>query len=153
MRAWHVAALTVLVLAAGSPFAHAGTPAKSKIKVTQAWIRVLPANLPAGGYAVIHNQGNTDRHVTGASSPAYTHVMLHRSTNAHGMSQMHAVKQLAVPAHGRVKLAPGGYHLMLMQARQAVKPGDRVPVTLTFADGDSVTVEFIARPASASGPG
>jgi copper(I)-binding protein len=153
MRGWHVFTLAALVLFAGGGLAHAGTPAKNEIKVTQAWIRVLPANLPAGAYATLRNDGDTDKRLIGASSPVYARIMLHRSTRAHGMSQMHAVKQLAVPAHGNVKLAPGGYHLMLMQPNHAVKPGDRVPIMLKFADGSAVKVEFIARAASATGPG
>ncbi len=139
-----------LALAGTGPTAGAATPAHAPVKVLHAWIRVLPGALPAGGYAEIRNTGDKPIALTGASSPAYGKVMLHQSTTQNGMSKMHMVKQLPLPAHATVKLAPGGYHLMLMQATHTVKPGDEVPITLHFADGSTLKTDFTARPANAS---
>lgn len=146
MRMLPALPLVAMLLTAGLP-AHAQQP--SPVKISHAWIRVLPGALPAGGYAVLDNTGDKPRILTGASSPDYRRVMLHQSTMHDGMSHMQAVKQLKLPAHATVKLAPGGYHLMLMQARHPVKAGDSVPVTLHFADGHSLEVNFEARPANA----
>jgi len=67
------------------------------------------------------------------------------------MSQMSMVTGVPLPANGTVRLAPGGYHLMLMHAFHAVKPGEKILITLQFADGSSRDVEFLARPADAAG--
>ncbi|HEX5305166.1 MAG TPA: copper chaperone PCu(A)C [Dyella sp.] len=139
-----------LLFAAGllwAGIAHADPSAQ--VRADKAWIRVLPADLPAGGYVTLHNTGDTAVALVGASSTRYGHVMLHQSSTEGGMGRMNMVERLAIPAHGSVSLAPGGYHLMLMHATPAVSPGDKVPVTLDFADGSKLAVDFLARPANA----
>jgi len=121
------------------------------VRAGQAWIRVLPGDLPAGGYVVLSNDGDQPATLRGATSPRYGSVMLHRSSGEGGMSRMAMVDSLVVPAHGKVELAPGGYHLMLMHAVAPVKPGERVPLSLRFADGSTLAVDFAARPANATG--
>ncbi|MDE2223954.1 MAG: copper chaperone PCu(A)C [Xanthomonadaceae bacterium] len=131
--------------------APAAAPA-SAVRIEQAWIRWLPANLPAAGYATIVNDSDGVQRLTGVSSPDYGLVMLHRSRLAQGDSTMEMVDHLDIPAHGSVKLAPGGYHLMLSHAKRPVKPGDKVPMRLRFADGSVLQVDFSVLPANASGP-
>lgn len=126
--------------------------AAPSIHVEQAWIRWLPANLPAAGYATIANDGDGVQRLTGVSSPDYGSVMLHRSRLAQGDSTMEMVDHLDIPAHGSVKLAPGGYHLMLSHATHPVKPGDKVPMRLRFADGSVLQVDFSVLPANAARP-
>jgi len=136
-----------------SATALAAAPASPDVQVEHAWIRWLPAKLPAAGYAVIRNVGEGTLRLTGASSPDYGMVMLHHSRLAHGDSTMEMVDHLDIPAHGSVELAPGGYHLMLSQPTHAIKPGDHVKVTFEFADGAQLQTDFSVRPANASGPG
>jgi copper(I)-binding protein len=136
-----------------SATALAASPASPDVQVEHAWIRWLPARLPAAGYAVIRNMGDGTLRLTGASSPGYGMVMLHHSRLAHGDSTMEMVDHLDIPAHGSVELAPGGYHLMLSQPTHAIKPGDHVEVTFEFADGAKLQTDFSVRPANASGPG
>lgn len=146
------ALLACTVLAIGAP-ALAATPASPEgVRVEHAWIRWLPANLPAAGYAEIVNDSDATVRLTGAASPAYGTVMLHHSRLAHGDSTMEMVDHLDIPAHGRVKFAPGGYHLMLVHPKRPVKPGDKVPMTLEFAGGAKLQADFPVLPANASGP-
>ena len=146
LRAAACASLIATMAANAAP----STPAN--VRVEHAWIRWLPANLPAAGYATIVNDGDGVQRLTGVSSADYGSVMLHRSRLAQGDSTMEMVDHLDIPAHGSVKLAPGGYHLMLMHARHPVKPGDKVPVDLHFADGSTFQVDFSVRAANATGP-
>lgn len=141
--------LAASLLAASTTALAAAPPG---VHVEHAWIRWLPANLPAAGYAVLVNAGAGPVNLVGASSPAYASVTLHHSRLAQGDSTMVAVQQISVPAHGSVKLAPGGYHLMLMHATRAVKPGDTVPMTLRFAGGGVLRADFSVLPANSSGP-
>jgi len=120
--------------------------------VEHAWIRWLPASLPAAGYAVIENNSDAAVRLTGASSPDYGMVTLHYSRLAQGDSTMETVEYLDIPAHGSIKLAPGGYHLMLMHAKHPIKPGDTVKTTLKFANGATLQADFSVLPANASGP-
>jgi copper(I)-binding protein len=124
----------------------------SNVRASAAWIRVLPGDLPAGGYLTLQNAGAQPAVLVGADSPSYGMAMLHESSRAGGMSRMHMVEKLVIPAHGSRALAPGGYHLMLMHAKTPVAPGTTVRIALKFADGSSLPVDFAARPASALGP-
>ena len=114
---------------------------------------MLPGNLPASAYVTLENGSDRAILLSGASSAAYAEVMLHHSSTAGGMSRMTMVDSLEIPAHGKAVLAPAGYHLMLMQARKPVKPGDTIAVLLKFADGSTLATDFIARPANALNDG
>jgi copper(I)-binding protein len=51
-----------------------------------------------------------------------------------------------------VKLAPGGYHLMMMDLKEPLKQGDKVPVTLEFEKAGKVTVSLDVQGLGAKGP-
>jgi len=46
------------------------------------------------------------------------------------------VARIELPAGKPVKLAPGGLHIMLVDIKQPLKPGDKVPLTLTVQRAD-----------------
>ena len=48
---------------------------------------------------------------------------------------------LPVPAHGRVTLGPGGYHLMLTNPSTPLEQGDTVRLALRFEHAGTVTLE------------
>lgn len=148
-RLAHIASAALGLLVAGIVFAGAQSPA---ITIEGGWVRWLPANLPAAGYATIRNGGDRPVKLTGADSPDYAMAMLHRSMQKNGKDTMEMVDALEIPAHGSVKLAPGGYHLMLMDAKHPIRPGDTVHVTLHFADGEAVQTRWPVKPANATGP-
>jgi copper(I)-binding protein len=129
---------------------HAASP--DVVEVRDGWARWLPAGLPAAGYLKMINPSDHDVALKEASSPDYKHVALHRSiTTPDGESRMTEAGQLLVPAGGEAVLAPGGYHLMLMQARRSIKPGDTVTIILIFADGRRQPVRLPVKPANQSG--
>ncbi len=130
-----------------------GSAFASGIQVTEAWIRWLPANLPAGGYAKVTNDTDKEVKLVGASSPKYGMVMLHQTVNKNGMSNMVHVDAIPIAPHKSMAFTPGDYHIMLMQPKPGIEPGQKVPVTLKFSDGQSVTTEFEVRKPTASGPG
>jgi copper(I)-binding protein len=115
------------------------------LQVSDAWIRALPAKLPAAGYFTLTNKGTKEVTLTGASSPACGMLMLHKSTQSGGMGSMQDVESVAVPAGGSVKFAPGGYHLMCMDPTPAVKPGDKVSVAFSFAGGTTLAADFAVK--------
>ncbi len=130
-----------------------GSAFAAGIQVTDAWIRWLPANLPAGGYAKVTNDTDKEIKLVGASSPKYGMVMLHQTVNKNGMSNMVHVDAIAIAPHKSMAFTPGDYHIMLMQPKPGIEPGQTVPVTLKFSDGQTVTTEFEVRKPTASGPG
>lgn len=126
--------------------------ATSPLDLSGGWIRLLPGQLPAGGYFTLHNSSDHPVRLVGATSPDYGNVMLHHSAESGGQSRMVMVDSVPVPAHGTLKFAPGGYHLMLTQPKTTLKAGGKVPVTLRFNDGETLTAPFALRPADANSP-
>jgi copper(I)-binding protein len=141
-------------LAAGAlGFGLIGAAFAGGIQVSDAWIRWLPSDLPAGGYAKVTNDTDKEVKLIGASSPKYGMVMLHRTVTKDGMSQMLHVDSIPIPPHKRMAFTPGGYHIMLMQPKPGIAPGQKVPITLEFSNGHSVTADFEVRKPTATGPG
>ena len=122
------------------------------VQATNGWVRVLPGTLPAGGYVTFANRSDRVLSIVGAESPQYGEAMIHRSSTDGGMGRMEMVDSVPLPAKGTVAFAPGGFHVMLMQPKQAVKPGDKVTVTFTLSDGEKIPATLLARPANATGP-
>jgi len=60
-----------------------------------------------------------------------------------GAMTMREVDGVDVPAGGTVELAPGGFHVMLLDLVAPLEAGDSFPIELTFASGatQSVTAE------------
>lgn len=129
-----------------APAALAAAPAASaSLAVEDAWIRWLPADLPAAGYLKLSNTGGVPAALIGASSPAYSQVSLHRSLDQGGRMQMQPVERITIGAHSSLDFEASGYHMMLMQATRPLKPADHVPITLHFADGSTLLVQFEVR--------
>jgi periplasmic copper chaperone A len=51
-----------------------------------------------------------------------------------------------------VKLAPGGYHLMMLDLKAPLKQGDKLPVTLQFEKAGTVAVSLNVEGMGAKGP-
>jgi copper(I)-binding protein len=99
---------------------------------SEAWLR-MPAtmDIPAAGYLVIRNSGSEDR-LIGAATDLAAQVEMHQTAASGGMMQMAPVKFIAIPAGGQAELKPGGYHLMLIGLKRALKAGEQATLNLTF---------------------
>jgi periplasmic copper chaperone A len=141
--------LLVLGLVAGMLAGAVGARAGAGgLALSDPWFRLVMPSLPAAGYFTLSNSGAAAQSLVGASSPGCGMLMLHRSINQGGQERMVMVQSVAVPAHGKVSFAPGGYHLMCMSPSAALRPGQSVPVTLRFAGGGSLTASFPVRNAT-----
>ncbi len=135
-----VAASLVLATITG-----AAAQALDGVTLSGQWFRFIMSSRPAAGYFTLANSSATSQTLTGASSPACGMLMLHKSVRKNGTESMVMVPSVAVPAHGSVKFAPGGYHLMCMKPTAEMQHGKTVPVTLKFAGGNSLEAEFPVR--------
>jgi hypothetical protein len=78
--------------------------------------------------------------LTAVESRDFGSVEMHRSFVKDGVEQMEPVPSITIPAHGSVEFKPGGYHLMMMQPKKNMFPGDMAEVTLTFSDGSQLAI-------------
>jgi hypothetical protein len=82
----------------------------------------------------------------GGASPAARTVEVHEMTLNGGVMRMRPVAGgLVVPAHGRVALQPGAYHLMLISPDHAYRLGEHIPVTLRLEGAPSISVDLIVQ--------
>lgn len=128
---------------------HAADIAAS-VSASNAWIRWLPADLPAAGYATLRNAGDSRATLIEVSTPDYGATMIHASRNLRGVQQMVPIDSVRIEPHSQVSFAPEGLHIMLMQPKRAIQPGDHVLLKLRFADGRSLQVQFEVRRADGS---
>ena len=139
------------VLLLSSFFSVAGFAADAgTIRLENAFTRSAPAGGVGAFYVTIVNTGGADRLVA-VASPVAGKAELHESAMADGVMRMRGVAGLAIPAGGTVKLAPGGYHVMLVALTQPLTVGQSVPVTLTFEKAGAVeTRASVAKPGAKS---
>jgi len=105
------------------------------VAVKDAWVRgTVPAQKVTGAFMEI--SGKSAVRLLRVDSPIAASVEIHNMTMQNGVMKMFQVDGIDVPAGKTVKLAPGGYHVMLMGLKQQMKPGERVPLKLTFELAD-----------------
>ncbi len=127
---------------------YCSTSGAADLTARQAWIRLLPGDLPAAGYLELVNSGTNRVQLVGVQSTGFGAVELHESSEQSGVARMRRVDRLQIPAGGTLRLKPRGYHLMLFRPTAKLQPGDRVTVTLEFSDGTRLPVEFLLRDAT-----
>ncbi|WP_256645573.1 copper chaperone PCu(A)C [Thermomonas paludicola] len=135
--------VAVLLLAAvGSVMASSGG-----LRVEQAWARATPVVAPvAGGFLIIANDGGKDDRLLRVESDIAQRVEIHQMRNDAGVMRMRQVTEgLPIAAHGRLVMAPGGYHLMLIQPKRALLEGGHFDATLVFQRAGRVKATFQVR--------
>ncbi len=133
------------------------------ITVRDPWIRLTDPSRPLAAFMTISNGSVEDDALVGAESSAFRSIELHETVPAssgpasmapgHAMGSpqpaeamtMHPVEAIPIPAGGAQALAPGGYHLMLMEPTRDVAVGDVVTLTLRFRSGRTVTIDVPVR--------
>jgi copper(I)-binding protein len=122
--------------------------------ITQAWSRATPGGAKiAGAYLTIENRGSTADRLIGGSGNVAARVEVHEMAMKNGVMTMRSLdKGLAIEPGKTVKLAPGGYHLMLFDLKNPLKQGDKVPLTLEFEKAGNVNLSFEVQGVGAQGP-
>jgi periplasmic copper chaperone A len=134
-------ALGTLVLAGcegkQAPAAGERADAPEGISITDARL-VLPAvkGNPGAVYFTVHNDSASAETIGGAEVKGAKSAMIHQSTMTDGMSEMHAMGQVAVPANGTLAFAPSGLHVMAMDLDDTLAKGGTTDVTLSFESGE-----------------
>ena len=115
----------------------------AEMGVTNGWIRATPPNAKMGAaYLTMMNHQDRADALIGASSPLAEVVEIHNVKEENSMMKMYPVDSLEVPAKGMVMLKPGGYHIMLINLKQAPKLGELHSLTLRFRQAPDVVVEL-----------
>jgi hypothetical protein len=131
---------TLVMLAALLAF---GAQAQTTVK--DPWVRGTVAGQKATGMFAQITSASGGKLVS-AASPVAGVVEIHEMAMDGNVMKMRAIPGLELPAGKAVDLKPGGYHVMLMDLKQELKPGQSVPVTLVIEGpgGKRESVELTA---------
>jgi copper(I)-binding protein len=124
--------------------------AAQTVQIKAAWVRWLPGGVPLAGYATLANVSDQPIVLTSATSDAFHDLSLHQTLHTGGTVRMSPLERISIAPHTTLDFEARGIHLMLMQPRETLDPNGAVPITLHFADGSSVTVQFQVRTSGAS---
>jgi periplasmic copper chaperone A len=113
-----------------------GSAVAGELKITHAVV-TASAEGEASAFLVVENRGDSARSLVGARADVTDSILMHNDVGG----QMQQVAQIAVPAGGRVLLAPGHDHLMMEALRHPLAVGDTVTLTLLFNPGGAVTMQ------------
>jgi periplasmic copper chaperone A len=109
------------------------TATTEPLVATGAWARPALAGQNSAIYLTLYNPNNQTVSLQAASTDVATQTELHQSQmDDQGVMSMHPQHAIEIPQKGQVELAPGGYHIMLVNLKQDLKPGDYVKLILKF---------------------
>jgi len=145
------AAITLTLFAAP---ARAQEVKAGDLVITQAWSRATPGGAKiAGGFLTIENKGTAPDKLVSVSADIAGKAEVHEMAMDNGVMKMRPLdKGLVIEPGKTVKLAPGGYHLMLQDLKGPFKEGEKVPVTLEFEKAGKVAVSLDVQGVGAQAP-
>jgi periplasmic copper chaperone A len=145
----------VLVAGLASAPVRAEDAKAGDLVISQAWSRATPNGAKIGaGYLTIENKGTTADKLVGVSGDVSPRIEVHEMSMNNGVMKMRAVDGgLTIDPGKTVKLGPGGFHLMIMDLKNPLKQGDKLPLTLQFEKAGKVAVTLDVQGVGAQGPG
>jgi copper(I)-binding protein len=156
IRMFSLALVVSAVIAACllAPCARAEDVKVGDLVITQAWSRATPGGAKTGGgYLTIENKGAASDRLIGGSADVAGKIEVHEMAMNNGVMTMRPLdKGLTIEPGKTVKLAPGGYHLMMSDLKSPLKQGDKVPVTLEFEKAGKVKLSLDVQGVGAQGP-
>lgn len=138
------AGLVIASLAALSlPSALAHEALHEDLRIAHPFATPTPPGAPTGAaYLDISVGGDRPARLIGASSPVSEVVELHVMTQEDDRMVMRRLEAIEIAPNETLTMRPGGgEHLMLINLDAPLTLGQRFPLTLEFAERDSVEVE------------
>jgi len=131
-------AATLLALSATAAVA-------ADLDIKAPWVRGTVAGQKATG-AFMELTTPSGAAIVGVSSPVAGVAEVHEMKMDNGVMKMRPVQRLDIAAGKPLSLAPGGYHVMLMDLKKPLEGGAKFPLTLKFERAGEVTVEVDVQP-------
>ncbi|WP_162789137.1 MULTISPECIES: copper chaperone PCu(A)C [Sphingomonas] len=134
---------TPLLLALAATLAATPASAAPTGVTVSGWARPTVAGQSSGAaYLVIRNYGPGADRLVAVASPAASMAGVHRSQLTGGVSRMRPAGPIEIAPGKMLTMAPNGYHVMLMGLKAPLKPGAKLPLTVTFAKAGRRTLQL-----------
>ncbi len=129
--------------------ASSGACASGEIGIDNAWLaEAPPVSRVLAAYMDIENRSTQDRQAVAVQCEAFERAEFHRSVEQDGIARMQHLDRLEINAGSELKLAPGGYHLMLHNPARRLLAGDTTACSMAFDNGVSIRFELDVRKAA-----
>ena len=148
-----IALSAIAFLAGCTPAVTDDEVTKVDLTVSDVWIKAVP-DLAADGdmtgmFMTIENSGDEDLYVTGGEDlSGHTESLLEAhevvADDSGQMVMQKAEGGILVPAHGKVQLMPGGFHIMFWNLTTPIAVGDSIDAKLKVSDGSTIDVTAVA---------
>lgn len=123
--------------------------AASQISISDAWVPDAPPVVKVrAGYFVLKNNSDKPVSLTRVSSQAFTRVEMHESIYKDGTARMLKKDSVIIPARSGIHFSSGGLHLMLIDAKEALPLGSKIPLEFEFSNAEKISVIAEVKPAS-----
>lgn len=139
LRSAVAAVIAVLAAVAIALPAPAHEEEVGEITIVHPWSRPAPQGHNGVIYLDILNRGTADDRLIAVGTPLAAKVELHRSTMEDGIHRMERVDAVTIPAGGKVELAPGGLHVMLIDLKFMLMAEETISVTFSFEHAGDIT--------------
>lgn len=107
------------------------------VEVRDAWARsTVPGQKASGAFMKL--TARQGLRLVAAASPVAGVTEVHEMKMEGDVMRMRAVAGLDLPAGQTVELKPGGYHVMLLDLKVALRKDSSIPLTLVFQDAKGV---------------
>jgi hypothetical protein len=110
------------------------------VEISDAWARATPPGQDVGA-AYMNLKSDRAAKLIGASTPVADSVEFHEMSMNNGVMKMRMLETVALPAGKIVKLAPGGFHLMLFDLKKPLTAGETIAIELTLKDAKGKTTK------------
>lgn len=125
--------------------------ADGEIGIDNAWLaEAPPVSRVLAAYMEIENRSTRDRQAIAIQCEAFEHAEFHRSVEQDGIARMQHLDRLEINAGSELKLAPGGYHVMLHNPARRLLAGDTTACSMAFDNGLSIRFELDVRKAAST---
>ncbi|MFH8383824.1 copper chaperone PCu(A)C [Kitasatospora sp. NPDC018058] len=137
-------AATLVLLTAWSAAGQAGRGAPVQAVDAKILVPASPG-APTAALVVLRNPGDIPDRLTGARWGADGEAVLKEHVHRGGSGSWTPVAAATVPARGELRMSPEGTDLLLPHP-PALRPGDRLELTLRFQDTPDLVVHALAVP-------
>lgn len=97
------------------------------------------------GYVTLVNVGKETKTLLSIESDFYQTVEIHEMTTKQGLKSMQRLERLSLPEGGKLRLMPGGKHLMLMKPKGEISPGQVIELELAFDNGEKQRIAMTVK--------
>jgi len=113
-----------------------------KVKAKDFFVRAVPPVSPNTAlFMTLHNSDKADRTLTAVFTPAAKAAEIHVTRQTDKGMKMEHTHEVTIRGGERLTFSPEGYHIMLIALKNPLAEGETVPVTLTFKNGETLTID------------